>query len=159
MAEARLFTHVAMRQFQGHCWEPESNSTSVPKFPFSIMRFNHTLKITATSPRDQWDNVVIPQFHQVEYWHLLAVLGCSCWDNNLIRRYASTKLCNLSICQQISNQKWYTTQMSAIGATSSPFYPCGLTIIWAWISNCIHCNVWDEFIYPFPNFNNATGYG
>ena len=26
----------------------------------------------------------------------------------------------------------------------------------AWISNCIPSKVWDEFTYPFPNFNGAT---
>ena len=26
----------------------------------------------------------------------------------------------------------------------------------AWISNYIHCNVWDEITYPFLNFNGAT---
>ena len=25
-----------------------------------------------------------------------------------------------------------------------------------WISNAIHYEVWDEIIYPFPNFNGAT---
>ena len=30
------------------------------------------------------------------------------------------------------------------------------TLIPAWISNYIHCNVWDEITYPFPNFNGAT---
>ena len=26
----------------------------------------------------------------------------------------------------------------------------------AWISNYAHYNVWDEFTYPFPNFNGCT---
>ena len=26
----------------------------------------------------------------------------------------------------------------------------------AWISNCIHYNIWDEIIYPFKNINGAT---
>ena len=25
-----------------------------------------------------------------------------------------------------------------------------------WISNYIHCNVWGEITYPFPNFNGST---
>ena len=37
-----------------------------------------------------------------------------------------------------------------------PFYKHGLTLIPAWISNYIHCNVWDEITYPFLNFNGAT---
>ena len=36
------------------------------------------------------------------------------------------------------------------------FYKHGLTLILAWISNCIHYNVWDEITYPFLNFNGAT---
>ena len=34
--------------------------------------------------------------------------------------------------------------------------PLLLTLIPAWISNYIHCKVWDEITYPFPNFNSAT---
>ena len=32
----------------------------------------------------------------------------------------------------------------------------GLTLITAWISHYIHYKVWDEIIYPFLNFNDAT---
>ena len=36
-----------------------------------------------------------------------------------------------------------------------------LPILWvalipAWISNYVHCKVWDEITYPFPNFNGGT---
>ena len=42
-----------------------------------------------------------------------------------------------------------------------PFYQHGLTylslsVIPAWISNCIHYKVWAELTYTFPNFNGAT---
>ena len=37
-----------------------------------------------------------------------------------------------------------------------PFYYHGLTLIPAWISNFIHCKLWYEIIYPFPNFNGCT---
>ena len=37
-----------------------------------------------------------------------------------------------------------------------PFYYHGLTLIPAWISNYIHCKVWDEITYPFLNFNGCT---
>ena len=34
---------------------------------------------------------------------------------------------------------------------------CEATIlIQAWMNNYIHYKVWDEIIYPFPNFNGAT---
>ena len=36
------------------------------------------------------------------------------------------------------------------------FYQHDLTLIPAWISNYSHYNVWDEIIYPFPNFNGCT---
>ena len=29
-------------------------------------------------------------------------------------------------------------------------------LIPAWISNYIYCKVWDEFTYPFPNFNSCS---
>ena len=38
-------------------------------------------------------------------------------------------------------------------------YRHGLTLILAWISNritSILCPVWDEIVYPFPNFNDYT---
>ena len=38
----------------------------------------------------------------------------------------------------------------------SPFYKHRLTLIPAWISNYINYNLWDEIIYPFPNFNSGT---
>ena len=38
----------------------------------------------------------------------------------------------------------------------NPFYWHGLTLILAWISNHMSCNVWDEITYPFLNFNGAT---
>ena len=37
-----------------------------------------------------------------------------------------------------------------------PFYLHGLTLIPAWISNCIHDRVWDEIINPSPNFKGTT---
>ena len=40
--------------------------------------------------------------------------------------------------------------------TCGPFYWHGLTSIPAWISNYIHCKVWDEITYLFLNFNGAT---
>ena len=39
--------------------------------------------------------------------------------------------------------------------SGGPFYWHGLTVILAWISNYIHCNVWDEINYPFTNVNGA----
>ena len=41
-------------------------------------------------------------------------------------------------------------------ATWGPFYWHDLSLIPAWISNCIHYKVWDEFTYSFLNFNGAT---
>ena len=35
-------------------------------------------------------------------------------------------------------------------------YQIGLTLIPAWLSNYIHCKVWDEITYLFLNFNGAT---
>ena len=37
-----------------------------------------------------------------------------------------------------------------------PFYSYELNLILSRISNCIHYKVWDEIIYPFPNFSGAT---
>ena len=44
--------------------------------------------------------------------------------------------------------------------TCGPFFPWsasyGLTLIPAWLSNYIHCKVWDEITYPFLNSNGDT---
>ena len=32
----------------------------------------------------------------------------------------------------------------------------GVTLILAWISNCIHFKVWDEITHPFPNLNGVA---
>ena len=37
-----------------------------------------------------------------------------------------------------------------------PFHWNGLILIPIWISNYIHSKVWDDFFYPFPNFNGCT---
>ena len=39
---------------------------------------------------------------------------------------------------------------------SSVIYITGLTLVPAWISKCTHHKMWDEIIYPFPNFNGFT---
>ena len=36
------------------------------------------------------------------------------------------------------------------------FYRCGLTLIIAWTSYCIHYKVWDEISYTPQNFNGTT---
>ena len=38
---------------------------------------------------------------------------------------------------------------------TGPFYWHKLTLIPAWISNCMASKVWDEITYPFSNFNSA----
>ena len=40
--------------------------------------------------------------------------------------------------------------------TRVPFYQHGLTLITIWISNHMPSKRWDEFTYPFPNFNGCT---
>ena len=37
-----------------------------------------------------------------------------------------------------------------------PFYKYGIILIPSWISNHMSSKVWDETIYPFPNFNGCT---
>ena len=37
-----------------------------------------------------------------------------------------------------------------------PFYWHGLTLIPAWIGNCMHYTIWDDITYPFHNFNGAV---
>ena len=38
-----------------------------------------------------------------------------------------------------------------------PLYYYWLTLMPAWKSNYIHCKMRDEIVYPFQNFNEATG--
>ena len=37
-----------------------------------------------------------------------------------------------------------------------PLYKHELTVFPLWRGNYIYCNMWDDIIYPFPNFNDAT---
>ena len=41
-------------------------------------------------------------------------------------------------------------------STRGPFDKHVLTLIPAWISNHMPCNVWDKITYPFLNFNGCT---
>ena len=54
-----------------------------------------------------------------------------------------------------SSAKVFTMQKKLISVFPGLFYKHGLTLISAWISNHIHYKVWDEFIYPFLNFNGC----
>ena len=47
-------------------------------------------------------------------------------------------------------------QAPVIPVSLGSFYKHGLTLIPSWISNLFHYKMWDEIIYPFPNFNGAT---
>ena len=49
-------------------------------------------------------------------------------------------------------QCWELTMNNTWG----PFYWHGLTLIPAWMSNHLPSKMWDEIIYPFPNFNGST---
>ena len=51
---------------------------------------------------------------------------------------------------------FYILESSRMLVIWAPFYEHGVTLIPAWISNYIHCKVWDEITYPFLNFNGAT---
>ena len=55
---------------------------------------------------------------------------------------------------------WRTANMSrrtCVVVKQMQFNPIhGLTLIPAWIGNCIHYNVWHEMPYPFSNFNSAA---
>ena len=67
--------------------------------------------------------------------------------------------------------RWLSTTAMAIGALchttwgsidiilfhrDSPVSLTGFTLILAWISNHIPSKLWDEIIYPFPNFSGTT---
>ena len=45
-----------------------------------------------------------------------------------------------------------TLRILGVPAPCSPFYEHGLTLIPAWISNCIYCSVLDEIYYPSQAF-------
>ena len=65
-----------------------------------------------------------------------------------------------SVCRKSTRQSemWFALMITIFLACwrLGPFYYHGLTLIRARISNHIHYDVWDGFIYPFPNINGVT---
>ena len=69
-------------------------------------------------------------------------------------------------CRQAKSHylsQWWSRYMSPYGVTKpqwfntwGPFYRHGFTLIPVWIRNRMPSEVWDEIIYPFPNFNGCT---
>ena len=51
-------------------------------------------------------------------------------------------------------QSWYCERVKGI-PVRGPFYKHGLHWIPTWIINHMSSKVWDEIIYPFPNFNSC----
>ena len=45
--------------------------------------------------------------------------------------------------------------MPSVISSRGTFYKHGLTLIPVWIGDYIYNEVWDEIIYPFPNFDGA----
>ena len=65
--------------------------------------------------------------------------------------------CSLALVNYDSNLSSYLmTAIHSSWSFSGPFYWHGLTLIPAWITNCIHDKVWDEITHPFLKFNGAT---
>ena len=64
-------------------------------------------------------------------------------------RLSSLRRTLLMQADPVTSSRWFQV-------ACGPFYWNGLTLILAWISNCIHYIMWDEIIYPFLNLNGAT---
>ena len=62
--------------------------------------------------------------------------------------------CSLALVNYLSS--YLMTAIHCSWPFSGPFYWHGLTLIPAWITNCIHDKVWDEITHPFLKFNGAT---
>ena len=84
-----------------------------------------------------------------QYCHTLSTLtctecmrACGIFYRRFVPRTGNTDTTHVLCCYIISSM--------------GPFYQHGLTLTPAWISNCIHYNMWDEITYPFLNFNGAT---
>ena len=119
-------------------------------------------------------------------FHIFAIyVGGACWglpaacrliavsgarlpsvDGLTVRYIKNAPLLNLPskyVCDLISNL--FSIHVRAIQTYrdyapvptgSSVIYITGLTLVPAWISKCTHHKMWDEIIYPFPNFNGFT---
>ena len=61
-------------------------------------------------------------------------------------------LCFILFYSNYISSFWYMHVLCWAIYSSDPFYYHGLTLIPIWISNYIHHKVWDEIVYPFPNF-------
>ena len=78
----------------------------------------------------------------------------------IIFRVTSLKLVEWCDVMRVESpwRMWDRWTENRAGHTNTwvPFYCHGLTLIPAWISNCIHYKLWDEITYPFQNFNGCT---
>ena len=77
------------------------------------------------------------QFSNMEFQHAI-VLFCNYW------RYST----------HMAFMLWWVCVLEA-DTLWGHLYMHGITVISAWISNNIHCKVWSEIKYTFPNFNGA----
>ena len=87
-----------------------------------------------------------------------------CWYTvckfNFCRIFFSFKLFGRNRSCSCCNGKWLLNILLCLWhiilQPGAPFTDMVLPLIPAWISNCIHKNMWDEVTYPFPNFNGTT---
>ena len=87
--------------------------------------------------------VIRPQWHKVKYHN----------GNSILLSMISSITCHPQYgFVQINDTKI----RASIMGTTGPFYLHGLILIPTLISNYTHYKVWDEFTYPFPNFNGST---
>ena len=61
------------------------------------------------------------------------------------------KICNLANSLVVDH-----TALHNVPNIGGPCYLHGLTLIPAWLSNCIPHKVWDEITHPFSNFNGKV---
>ena len=76
--------------------------------------------------------VLTPEAEDKPYWSVTTVWHCNILD------------------------KLGQDYVSGCPGSWDPFYWRELTLISAWITNYIHCKVWAEITYQFPNFNGCT---
>ena len=113
-----------------------------------------TLKLTWYNGRDILGrSVFIHRKGQVE-----RTILCNPW----FFKHTSQNISPREISHNHIGQKYlskimdYRTKNQKYGNTRGPFYEHVFTLIAAWISHQMPGELWNEIIYPFPNFNGCT---
>ena len=109
-------------------------------------------------PTDTWhnNNIIIVSKRRTSWWRYYVVCPLDI-HSRFISVVLDTDTSHAIKTHFQARQKQPDfTQSWFVLLTRGPFNSHGLTLIPSWIIDYVHCKVWGEITYPFPNFNGAV---